>query len=324
VLTYRSIHIRQLHNPISLKLPTHFIPATMSLVERLFPPAELAAMRHAVLAASDEPAAKRRKVERQDSIRSFRSADSGYNSDDSAHHKNDKSPSTIVPVPRKPSVTMPASPSAHSNSEEEEYTDVIARARARLYSNASMTLPSPPASHTSSNSPPATGSYENYHSPVSVEPITASNDHHSANTTSGCNLGTFISLGLAVTSYERNLLTTLVPEPKALPTWQMEAGAAKRMMGMSMLEARRRLREAEGRRQELQQQQQQQQRMAQQAQSQRKSSYAGFAISCHDEEDESEEQAQIAESVELPDDCVVEQIDDFFNIEEACEEDAED
>ena len=280
-------------------------------------------MKHAVLEAThDEPAAKRRKVERHDSMRSFRSADSGYNSDDSSHHK------TTLPATRNPSVTLPASPSAHSHSDEEEYTDVIARARARLYSNASMSLPSPPASHStySGNSPSSPGAYESYHSPVSVEPIasaTLSTDHCSSQTTSGCNLGTFISLGLAVTSHERKLLTTLVPEPKALPSWQMEAAAAKRMMGMRMLEARRRCREAEIRRREQQSRAEQAQRQKQQqeqAQQQRKCSYAGFAISCHEDDDEVEETSQVVPSIEVSEKISAEQIDDFFNMDEACEE----
>lgn len=293
-------------------------------------------MKHAIIAASDEPAAKRRKVERQPSVRSHRSADSGYNSDDSSHRKMDDEPANNLPasITRRPSGTLPASPSNHSHGEEEDFTEVIARARARLYSNASLSLPSPPASHASfsrnqdspanSNAPPSPvqpQQYEEYHSPVSVEPITAAvhnSGDESTISTSGCNLGTFISLGLAVTSYERNLLSTLVPEPQALPSWQMEAGMAKRM---DMLEARRRLREQEqARRKKAHEQQKQLQR-------DRQSSYAGFAISCHDDDDEGEaaerhEQSQrTVEDVAGPLGSTGEEIDDFFNMDAACEED---
>lgn len=294
----------------------------MSLVERLFPPAELAAMKQAILTASDEPAAKRRKVDRQDSVRSYRSADSGYNSDESSNNLADKMASKpVIPesFARKPSITLPGSPSTHSHSEEEDFTEVIARARARLYSNASLSLPSPAASHAShsgaeESSNPPSPMYENYHSPVSVEPIAATAATHQ-DTSSGCNLGTFISLGLAVTSHERKLLTTLVPEPKALPNWQMEAGAAKRM---GSLEVRRRLREEQIRRK----QQKRYREAQQQQQKQRQSSYAGFAISCHNEDDEADEHDAQAAPVDVPVGSV-EKIDDFFNIEAACEDDGE-
>jgi len=315
-------------------------------------------MKHAVLSATgdNEPAAKRRKIQRQQSVRSYRSTDSGYNSDNvsdieastntttdmTSKHTNppvapEMSSFSFSSSNRKSSVTMPASPSTHS---EEDYTDVIARARARLYSNASLSIPSPPVS-TSQDSPgfntnadyslpsPSSTSHDEfqYPSPVSVEPSIASSD-----TTSGCNLGTFISLGLAVTSHERNLLTTLVPEPKALPSWQMEAWAAKRM---SMLEAQRRLREQERRRREgLLRRRPSADEAADQQEQARRSSYAGFAIGCHDGEDEEEFEGGEVEGEgkglkggagEASDAPLksVEAFDDFFDVDAACEQEGE-
>lgn len=270
---------------------------SMSLVEQLFPAAELAAMKDAVL-SNNEPAPKRRKLDRQHSQRSYHSADSGYNSDESHDKPKPTLPSLVTQ--RRPSQQGPPSPSG-SVSEEEDFCQKIARARARLYSNASINLSASPSPPQSAASPPALDSTrEEYHSPVSVESLA------STASTSGCGLGTFIDLGLAVTSYERNLLTSLAPEPKALPIYDAEVLRRRKMMWM---QRRRALMEAQER--------------------QRKTSYQGFAISLHDDEDEEEAQqgAPQAQADETPVQSVEndhiaspEQLDDFFNIEAASEE----
>ena len=290
----------------------------MSLVERIFPPAQLAALKHAVLSTSDEPAAKRRKIERQNSIRSHWSTDSGYNSENDSSNKQSsassvgKSSVTTVTPARQPSQPAPPASPASSHSDEEDFTSKIALARARLYSNASMSVPSPAASSHSDcpSNADSQSAYEEYHSPVSVESLATTPS------TSGCNLGTFISLGLAVTSHERNLLATLVPEPKAFPVYSSDALARWRVMRRVMARPTPR------------------QPVPTPTAPERH--YRGFAIGVHHGDDDSSdeecdgEQAAAAEAPERreqptesahgPNDSI-ETVDDFFNIEAACEED---
>jgi hypothetical protein len=115
---------------------------------------------------------------------------------------------------------------------------------------------------------------------------------------------------MALTTHERNLLTTLVPEPKTVPSWQTRPE-------QTATELKRRLARL--------QHEQQQQRLraakqrdtnAQATQEQRRSSYAGFAISLHDQD---EEESADESHIEVGS-AAIESVDDFFNIDAASEE----
>ena len=291
----------------------------MSLVECLFPASELAAMKHAVLTAADgEPAAKRRKVSRQQSFQSRYSTDSGYNSDESSHARRKSAVPVLSHSNSTSSTDNEAVSPTSSNSDEEDFCTKIAEARARLYSNASLSIPSPPSLSEAIPSPISNSTSEDYRSPVSVESLA------SARRTSGCNLGTFISLGLATTSHERSLLNALAPEPKALPVYTNAELQAKKLQWLQRRKA------AFVRQQALIEQQR------------RKTSYQGFAISTHDDEEEQEVHRESGPEKEQQQEqrqelnaqlagatpakarsSAVEQMFDFFNIEAASEEELE-
>lgn len=247
----------------------------MSLVESLFPAAELAAMKHAVLTSDDhqQPAAKRRKIDGEDTIRSRNSVDSGYNSDSSSPASCTKS------IFDTTEAASPAS-STSSATDEDDFCSKIAEARARLYSNASsMSIPSPPAAAVVASEPePATPPHAA--SPVSVETLA----DVSTTGSSGCNLDTFVRLGLAVTSHERNLLSALAPVPRAVTVYENAETHARKLQWLQ----RRKAAVACLQLQQLRKVQAQQAQKEQQEQQRRRASYAGFAISCCEDEEEEE------------------------------------
>ncbi|KPI44017.1 uncharacterized protein AB675_6512 [Cyphellophora attinorum] len=267
----------------------------MSLVERVFPASELAALKHAVLAMDDLPTAKRRKIDRQESIHSRQSNDSGYHSDHSTSSKTSGNAH---------------SPASSSHSDEDDFTTKIAEARARLYSNASISISSPPReAESEADSPEESVSPADYHSPVSVETLADSPAR-----TSGCSLDTFLRLGLAVTTHERSLLTAISPL-KPTPIYRTAESQARALQLLQRRRAALLLR-----RKQLEQE--------------RRPSYQGFAISSHevDEEDECEEQeeqecqqshpetsADIPRAATLDSALRQSPFEDFFNIEAACE-----
>jgi hypothetical protein len=295
-VVYASAHSHTRSDNYELTFDTTLVNHTvnMSLVERVFPASELAALKHAVLAMDDLPTAKRRKIDRQESVHSQHSSDSGYHSD---HSNFSKGSDNAV------------SPASSSHSDEDDFTTKIAEARARLYSNASLSISSPPREESGEECPEASVSPNDYHSPVSVETLADSPAR-----TSGCSLDTFIRLGLAVTTHERSLLTAISPL-KPTPIYRTAESQARALQLLQRRRAALLLR-----RKQLEQE--------------RRPSYQGFAISSHevDEEDECEKQEQenqqshtepsanIHEAAALDSLSRQSPFEDFFNIDAACQD----